>query len=91
MPDPAKVTPLAVVEMLYVPAVVTLAVMVWVTPDTAFPLVIAPAQAVEQSYAETTAVPLVERIIVVAALTPLPPTLLFLAVTPALMLVLSDT
>ena len=60
MPEPAKVTPLAVAEILYVPTVVTVAVMVWVTPDTATPAVIVPAEAVEQSYAETTPVPLVE-------------------------------
>jgi hypothetical protein len=34
--------------------------MVWVTPDTATPGLIAPAEAVEQVYAETIAVPLVE-------------------------------
>jgi hypothetical protein len=59
-PEPEKVTPLAVVEIMYVPAVVTLAVMVCVTPDTATPAVILPAEAVEQVYAETIAVPLVE-------------------------------
>jgi hypothetical protein len=59
-PEPEKVTPLAVVEIMYVPAVVTLAVMVCVTPDTATPAVILPAEAVEQVYAETIPVPLVE-------------------------------
>jgi hypothetical protein len=34
--------------------------MVWVTPETATPAVIVPAEAVEQVYAETIAVPLVE-------------------------------
>ena len=58
VPDAAKVTPLAVVEMLYVPTVVTVAVIVWVTPDTAFPLAKVPAEAVEQEKAATTAVPL---------------------------------
>ncbi len=45
--------------MLYVPAVVTVAVMVCVTPDTAVPTVNVPAEAVEHEYAETMAVPLV--------------------------------
>jgi hypothetical protein len=49
-----------VVEIAYVPTVVTVAVIVWVTPDTAIPEVIVPAEAVEQVYAETTAVPLEE-------------------------------
>ena len=62
IPDPAKVTPLAVVaEILYVPAVPTVAVMVCVTPDTGVPTINVPAEAVEQSYAETMAVPLVEE------------------------------
>ena len=60
VPLAAKVTPLAVVEIVYVPTVVTLAVMVWVTPDTATPAAMVPAEAVEQVYAETAAVPLVE-------------------------------
>jgi hypothetical protein len=60
VPEPANVTPLAVVEILYVPTVVTVAVMVCVTPDTAIPATIVPAEAVEQLYPETTAVPLVE-------------------------------
>jgi hypothetical protein len=61
VPLAANVTPLAVVvEILYVPTVVTVAVMVWVTPDTATPAVIVPAEAVEQVYPETTAVPSVE-------------------------------
>ena len=48
VPEPAKVTPLAVAVIMYVPTVVTVAVMVWVTPDTATPAVILPADAVEQ-------------------------------------------
>ena len=60
MPLAAKITPLAVVEIAYVPMVVTVAVMVCVTPDTAVPAIIVPAVAVEQVYAETTAVPLEE-------------------------------
>ena len=60
VPLPEKVTPLAVIEMLYVPAVVTLAVMVWVTPETATPVLKVPADAVLQSVQVTTAVPLVE-------------------------------
>ena len=48
VPEAAKVTPLTVVEIEYVPAVVTVAVMVWVTPDTAVPAVSVPAEAVEQ-------------------------------------------
>jgi hypothetical protein len=60
MPLAVKTTPLARVEIIYVPTVVTLAVIVWVTPDTATPAVIVPAEAVEQLYPETTAVPLVE-------------------------------
>jgi hypothetical protein len=60
VPLPEKVTPLAVAEILYVPAVVTLAVMVWVTPETAIPGLISPEEAVVQTQSETTAVPLVE-------------------------------
>lgn len=48
VPAPAKVTPLALVEILYVPAVVTLAVMVCDTPDTAVSADIVPVEAVEQ-------------------------------------------
>ena len=48
VPEPAKVTPLAVAEMLYVPTVPTVAVMVWVTPVTAVPEVIVPAEALLQ-------------------------------------------
>ena len=60
MPLAAKITPLAVAEIAYVPTVVTVAVMVCVTPDTATPAVIVPAEAVVQVYAETAAVPLEE-------------------------------
>jgi hypothetical protein len=60
VPEAAKVTPLTVVEIEYVPAVVTVAVMVWVTPDTAVPAVSVPAEAVEQEKAETTADPFEE-------------------------------
>ena len=58
-PEPANVTPLAVVEILYVPSVVTVAVMVCVTPAPVVlvPGVIIPVDPVEV-YAETTAVPL---------------------------------
>jgi hypothetical protein len=48
VPLAAKVTPFAVAEILYVPTVVTVAVMVCVTPDTATPDLIVPAEAVEQ-------------------------------------------
>ena len=58
VPLAAKVTPLAVAEILYVPTVVTVAVMVWVTDDTAVPKNNVPAEAVLQAYAETTAEPL---------------------------------
>jgi hypothetical protein len=49
VPEPAKVIPLAEVEILYVPAVVTVAVMVWVTPDTATPSINVPVAAVEHA------------------------------------------
>jgi len=48
VPEPVKVTPPAVAEMLYVPTVPTVAVMVWVTPVTAVPEVIVPAEALLQ-------------------------------------------
>lgn len=48
VPLAAKVTPLAVVEILYVPKVVTFTVMVCVTSDTAEPAVNVPAEANEQ-------------------------------------------
>ena len=48
VPEAAKVTPLTVVEIEYVPTAATVAVMVWVTPDTAVPAVSVPAEAVEQ-------------------------------------------
>ena len=49
---------MAVVLILYVPAVVTVAVMVCETFETATPAVIVPEDAVLQEYAETMAVPL---------------------------------
>ena len=49
-----------VVEILYVPTVVSVAVMVCVTPDTETPVVIVPAGAVIQVKPETTAVSLAE-------------------------------
>ena len=57
IPEAEKVTPLAVALILYVPADTTVTVIVWVTPVTAVPAVIVPAEAVEQLKFDITALP----------------------------------
>jgi hypothetical protein len=54
----AKVTPFTVIDMLQLPSVVIVAVISCVTPDTAVPATIVPAEVVVQAQLETTAVPL---------------------------------
>ena len=67
VPEPEKVMPFTVlVVILYVPAVVTVAVIVCVTPDTAVLTFSNPAVAVEHEYAETIALPLLVGCIMAA-------------------------